>query len=412
MKQRSVNTDARRRTLTIATRVATAAAAARSGTDSSLPEFIVKRREDAARRDSVVAEERAAAAERQKKRFTAHDLLGSLTDDEVEVLVELCGGAAASVEPHAADAQFSLLEMRVGKMFDAAEVGEVIERRRRRRRIECTSRSRSRRLKRAAASPRPDVRRASLGGDAGDFVAAQRAAAPSLRRAARSLGVLERVLRRARRRSRGCGRGRAPRARAPRRARGRRPVAHRRRRSCCCEVELERAPRRARGRISAWKRSTLRWRDHRERRRLFLPLADESALRSAGAAPARAAQSRRIVVAPPICVLLASPLDHLSFTREVRDAHQGVERLRARRPRRASRRRLTLCASQTDFSAFFDETRSPSSASCAGAAGRSSATRLKPNPDLVGRQRPSACLNTSFGVASSRREQAVRRPLF
>ena len=41
-------------------------------------------------------------------------MLGSLTDDEVEVLIELCGGAAASVEPHAADAQFSLLEMRVG----------------------------------------------------------------------------------------------------------------------------------------------------------------------------------------------------------------------------------------------------------------------------------------------------------
>ena len=165
MKQRSVNTDARRRTLTIATRVATAAAAARSGTDSALPEFIVKRREDAARRDSVVAEERAAAAERQKKRFTAHDLLGSLTDDEVEVLIELCGGAAASVEPHAADAQFSLLEMRVGKMFDAAEIGEVIER--------AAAKAKDGRVYvallveeiealRAAASPRPDQRRASM----------------------------------------------------------------------------------------------------------------------------------------------------------------------------------------------------------------------------------------------------------
>ena len=160
-----MNTDARRRTLTIATRVATAAAAARSGTDSALPEFIVKRREDAARRDSVVAEERAAAAERQKKRFTAHDLLGSLTDDEVEVLVELCGGAAASVEPHAADAQFSLLEMRVGKMFDAAEIGEVIER--------AAAKAKDGRVYvallveeiealRAAASPRPDQRRASM----------------------------------------------------------------------------------------------------------------------------------------------------------------------------------------------------------------------------------------------------------
>ena len=80
----------------------------------------------------MVAEERAAAAERQKKRFTA--VARPLTDDEVEVLVELCGGAAASVEPHAADAQFSLLEMRVRKMFDAAEIGEVIGERRRRRR--------------------------------------------------------------------------------------------------------------------------------------------------------------------------------------------------------------------------------------------------------------------------------------
>ena len=130
-----------------------------------LPEFIVKRREDAARRDSMVAEERAAAAERQKKRFTAHDLLGSLTDDEVEVLIELCGGAAASVEPHAADAQFSLLEMRIGKMFDAAEVGEVIER--------AAAKAKDDRVYvallveeiealRAAASPRPDQRRASM----------------------------------------------------------------------------------------------------------------------------------------------------------------------------------------------------------------------------------------------------------